>query len=125
MALDYAGPATFVQNGRPFVEIEECSISRASHSTTVRTLALGTAGRTKGSPEYQIKCKSAVPLAGYENNWLDLIESQDIVTIGIRAAGREDTFKMWIDTDDETFAVNTPIGQNATFTGFKIASHPI
>ena len=123
--IEYAGPATITFNGRPLVEVESIQIRRVSNARAVKTLAKGLAGRTKGAPEYTLTMRNAVPITGYEVPWNDLIESQDIVQIGVRKAGIEEIWDVWAEDGDDGSEIDTPQTQGVTLHGRRIGSHPI
>lgn len=119
---DYAGPAIVKLNGRPLLQVQMCKVSRASNAKAVKTLALGLAGKTKGAPEVSISLTNAVPAAGYEATFNDLVFTQDDVTIGIVMGNVEEAFFGWFDTSDTSSAVDTPIDQECAFHGRRTAS---
>jgi hypothetical protein len=123
--IDYAGPATVTHNGRPMAECEQVSIKRQTNAKAVKTLAKGLAGRTKGAPEYSITLRNAVPATGFEVAYNDLIESQELFQIGIRKAGIEEVFEVWVEDSEDGSEVDAPQSQGVTLHGRLVTSHAV
>lgn len=114
---DYVGPAKIRMNGRPLVQTESCRISRQGNHKPVKTLALGLAGKTKGSGEVMIDLTQAIPANGREAQWKELVLSGDTVEIDVEAANETETFEGWFETADTNHEVDTTTVDSAKFHG--------
>lgn len=121
---DYVGPASVAMNSRPLIEIVTIRVRRMSNAKPVKTLPKGLAGRTKGAPEVTIDMSNAIPAAGYETNMRDLVITQDLVTIDVRAAGTQDTYIGWFDSGEQNSEVDTVSLEQFQFHGKLLTSHP-
>lgn len=123
--IDYAGPATVTKNGRPLAEVESVRIQRAGNHRAVKTLAKGLAGRTKGAPEVNITLRNAVPATGFEAEFNDLVFNGNLTQIGVRRAGLEEVYEVWVESSGDASEVDSPITQDVELHGRLVTSHAV
>lgn len=104
-------------NGKLLLEHASVSISRSSGAQPVTTVGRGFAGMSIGAPSLEIDVTNAVPVAGYEFNAQDEIESLEVVEIGLLAAGLALTSKGFIISDSFKHAVNSESTYDFKFHG--------
>lgn len=116
--IDYAGPAQVTFNGQPLIQPTSVRITRTSNNAKVKTLAGGLVGRTKGAPEVSITLENAVPLAGHEAKFNDLIfQSNDIFELGVEIASVVETFVCWTESSDNGSTVDQPVTNSVQLIG--------
>lgn len=72
----YSGPATLIYGGAPVLQCGSVELDFDSGNKDVDTMHLGRAGHSRGSKKYTLAVRSAVPLAGYEIDWIGLADDQ-------------------------------------------------
>lgn len=114
---DYAGQAQLTKNSRPLLEPTKISVKRASNAAKVKTIAKGLSGRTRGGPEYSISIDNPIPANGYESDWNELVDSQDIFELGVEIANQTEIFEGWLESSDTDSAVDQAVTQSVQFHG--------
>ncbi len=80
----YSGPAVLFYNGVPVLECQHVDLDVQTNNKSVHTMHKGRAGHSRGSKEIQLMVKNAVPLDGYEIDWISLANLQDEVELGLQ-----------------------------------------
>ncbi len=83
MAL-YSGPGVLLYNGTPVLQASSVELSVDTGNNDVVTLHLGRAGHSPGAKKIQLSVENAVPLEGYEIDWIGLANSQAEVQLGLQ-----------------------------------------
>lgn len=71
---DYEGAGELYYNGRLLAEISECTYRLEANNNDVDTMQKGFAGQSKGPRRVVISFTTAIPKAGYERDFHDVIE---------------------------------------------------
>lgn len=80
----YSGPATLLYNGVPVLQCSSVELSIDTGNKDVDTMHLGRAGHSRGPKKIMLSVKNAVPLAGYEIDWIGLANAQLEVPLGLQ-----------------------------------------
>lgn len=95
-------------NGRLLTQEMNLTIDRDTKAQEIETVALGFAGVSPGSMVTRIKIDNAVPAADFELNPGPFMLALQVVEVGVLAAGRQLTVKMFVLTDNFSHATNSP-----------------
>lgn len=100
--------AAFVYvNGALLSEEASVTVSRATNSQQVITVAKGYAGESPGAAMCEITVESAVPAGDFELNPDKFMTDLKVVEFTVFAAGNTLTFKGFIISDNFSHAANT------------------
>lgn len=79
----YSGPAVLTYNGVPVLQAESVELSIDTGNKDVDTMHLGRAGHSRGPTKAQLSVKNAVPMGGFEIDWIKLAELGAEVPLGL------------------------------------------
>jgi hypothetical protein len=104
-------------NGKLLMEHASVTVTRSSGSQAVTTVGRGYAGESLGAPTCEVQVDNAVPVAGFEQNMQDFIETLEPGEIGVLVAGLMMTGKGFIVQDSFKHAVNQESGYSFSYRG--------
>lgn len=84
----YSGPGTVLYRGRPVLQASSAEFDVQTDNKDVVTLRLGRAGHSPGARKVSLQVSNAIPLAGFEVDWVGLANAQAEVQIGFRVANK-------------------------------------
>lgn len=113
----YEGPAEIYSNGRLLAEARSFRVTVTGNNNKVHTMKRGLAGKSDGPTESEGVIESAIPRKGYEVDFVKLVVNKKYVRIVQRCGNTRRTYNGWIESTDESFAVDSPALQTATFMG--------
>src|SRR5882762_3378831 len=93
-------------NGRLLTQEMNLSVDRDTKAQEIETVALGFAGVSPGAMVTRVKIDNAVPSADFELNPGPFMTALQVVEVGILAANRQMTCKMFVLSDNFTHATN-------------------
>lgn len=109
---NYQGPGEIQFNGSTLAESKSVRVSVASNAKDVNTMAKGLAGRSKGPVKTTINIENAAPLAGLEDEFVELCQSSDYVDVVVTFAGKRYQWTGWVDSVDLDTNVDNPASAN-------------
>lgn len=117
MATDRYTEAYVYIDGRLLAEEASLTISRATNSQAVNTVAKGYGGESPGAASIEISVESAVPSADFDLNPGSFMQTLKPVELTVFAAGKTLTSKGFIISDSFTHGVNTAASISFQFRG--------
>jgi hypothetical protein len=88
MADEYSGPPQLTLDGIPVLEIEDIKVTIKTNDNEVVTLVGGLQGFSNGANVQEINFSSAIPLAGFEIDYMELARLKRTKTWGVKIAGK-------------------------------------
>lgn len=104
-------------DGAILTEHASVSVSRATNSQVVNTVAKGYAGESPGAASVEIQVSSAVPSSDFELNPGKYMKALKEVEIGVLVAGKQLTARGFIVSDSFKHSVNNESTLEFTFRG--------
>lgn len=86
--MESARHAKLTLNGRPVLRAGEIDWSIKSNDQPIMTLDEGLAGFSDGAEEFDLTLKQAVPLSGYQIDWMGLARTHTTVRPGLIHGGK-------------------------------------
>jgi hypothetical protein len=80
----YSGPARLTYNGVDVLQSESVELSVDTGNKDVDTMHLGRAGHSRGSKKIMLSVKNAIPIEGFEIDWISLANEGLEVQLGLR-----------------------------------------
>lgn len=114
---DYEGPSEIYVGARLLAECRSLRISVTANNNKVYTMKRGLAGKSDGPRESEATIENAIPRKGYERDFAKLCIEGGYVRIVQRAGKTRRTFNGWIESAEDSFAVDSPASHTATFQG--------
>lgn len=90
--MESARRAKLTLNDRPVLRTSEADWSIKSNDQAIYTLDEGLTGFSDGAEEFDLTLKQAVPLSGYQIDWLGLCRTHTTIRPGLIYAGK--TYKL-------------------------------
>lgn len=90
--MESARRAKLTLNDRPVLYASESDWSIKSNDQAIYTLDEGLAGFSDGAHEFDLTLKQAVPLSGYQIDWMGLCRTHTTIRPGLIHAGK--TYKL-------------------------------
>lgn len=104
----YEGPGTIIFQNSLLVEAMNLRVQLASNNNRVRTMRKGFSGRSKGPREAEISVSNAVPQAGLEHEYLQLVVEDADVQVVIVFGGKRYQYDGYIDTVNTSQDTESP-----------------
>lgn len=104
-------------DGKILMEEASVTVTRTSGSQAVMTVGRGYAGESLGAPTVEIQVSGAIPVAGFEFNAQDHLESLAVIELGVICAGVALVAKGFIVQDSIKHSVNQESTYDFTFRG--------
>lgn len=113
---NYQGPGEIQFNGSTLAESKSVRVQIMSNAKEQMTMAKGLAGRSKGPVKSTINIENAAPLAGLEDEFVELCVAGTYVDVVVAFAGKRYQWTGWIDTVDLDTNVENPASANLEIT---------
>lgn len=104
-------------DGKLLTEEASITVTRASNSQAVNTVAKGYAGESPGAPTIEIQVTNAVPAADFELDAGEFIQTLKTVEMGVIVAGKQLKAVGFIIQDSFKHSVNSESQYDFTFRG--------
>lgn len=75
-------------NGRPVLKVNEAGVTVRSGDSPILTLDEGLAGFADGAEEMDLTLRQAVPIGGYQIDWMGLARTHTTIRPGVIRAGK-------------------------------------
>lgn len=85
---EYSKPAQLLLNDRPVLKIDETDATVTSRDNAVYTLESGLDGFSDGATEIDITLKQAIPLNGWQIDWVLLAATHTTIRPSIKLGGK-------------------------------------
>lgn len=119
---EYSGTAQVVFNSRVLAECDEATVNIMSQNQEVNTFAKGLAGFSRGPTKVEIDLSSAIPAAGYEVDFEDLVIRKLPCSVVMIDAGRRRRYEGWLDSTSKARSVSAPAKASIKFIGKPVGS---
>ena len=103
----YEGVAEIVFRNRPLAEASSVNTTTNSNANPVNTMKKGLAGRSAGAVSVDLTIESAVPKAGMEDDFVELCQENEDITVSMFSAGKTYTWNGWINQVDRSNSVDS------------------
>lgn len=104
-------------DGKLLTEEASITVTRATNSQAVNTVAKGYAGESPGAPTIEIQVTNAVPAADFELNAGPFMKALQTVEMGVIVAGKQLKAVGFIIQDSFKHSVNSESQYDFTFRG--------
>lgn len=113
----YEGKGKIFVNGRLQAEANDARKRVISNNQKVYTFHKDLAGKSDGPNEVELTLTGAVPVAGYETDFEEMLKDKTYCEVVTVKAGKRNTYAGWIDSYEEADSVNAASSYTCTFVG--------
>lgn len=114
---DLSRPGYVIYQGRPLTQVGKVDVSYSSNDMPVETILLGLEGFSDGPAEVNITFDNAIPVAGREVDFANVLLNHTTVNFIFKLAGVAMEARGRLMTVDETSATKSPNGIAVKFHG--------
>lgn len=112
------------QGAKTLAQLKNCRVRVIGNQRPVRVMRGGHVGRSRGPVEVEASWESAIPKAGEELNWFELVTADADIEIRYREGGKVWIVDGYLTEAESSRSVDSEANKSITFMGGKPRSLP-
>lgn len=113
----YEGPAAVFYQGQLLAEASSASFTVTANNNKVLTMRRNLAGKSDGARESSINIDSAIPVEGFEQEFVKRVLDGKFLRVVFKVGGARFQFTCWCEDAGVNASVDSASNVTATFVG--------